>query len=92
MFYIKVRNLEFRDALIGYLKEKYILAAFHYVPLHSAEAGKRLGVFYGTDTHTTVESEKLLRLPMYFNMTKENLNYTLEAVISFFSSDTYGNI
>tara|TARA_B100000686_G_scaffold350673_1_gene447266 strand:+ start:96 stop:1247 length:1152 start_codon:yes stop_codon:yes gene_type:complete len=92
MFYIKVKNLNVRDALIGYLKEKYILAAFHYVPLHTSQAGKRLGVFHGTDTYTTLESERLVRLPMYFNMTKQDLDYTLEAVSSFFISDTFKNI
>ena len=91
MFYIKVKNLEERNELIDYLKERKILAVFHYVPLHTSEAGKRLGVFYGKDTHTTLESERLLRLPMYYNMDEEDLNYILDAVNSFYSN-THRNI
>lgn len=89
MFYIKVKNLKVRNALINYFKEKYILAVFHYVPLHSSLAGKKLGFFHGVDKFTTIESEKLLRLPMYFNIKKEDLDLILEVLRDFFTSDKY---
>ncbi|WP_227938656.1 dTDP-4-amino-4,6-dideoxygalactose transaminase [Alkalihalobacillus deserti] len=66
MFYIKCRNIEERSKLIEYLKENEVLSVFHYVPLHSADAGLVYGVFHGEDRYTTVESERLLRLPMYY--------------------------
>jgi dTDP-4-amino-4,6-dideoxygalactose transaminase len=88
MFYIKVKSLNIRDALIGYLKEKSILAAFHYVPLHSSVAGKRLGVFHGVDSHTTTESERLLRLPMHYKMTVDDLDYVVESIQRFFNVGT----
>jgi dTDP-4-amino-4,6-dideoxygalactose transaminase len=81
-------SLNVRDALIDYLKEKYILAVFHYVPLHSSEAGKRFGVFHGVDTHTTTESDRLLRLPIYYNMTEDDLHYIVESIGKFFNVGT----
>lgn len=72
MFYIKTTNRETRDSFIRYLKESDIQAVFHYVPLHSSQAGKKFGRFHGEDMHTTSESEKLLRLPMYYGMKNEN--------------------
>lgn len=92
MFYIKVRSLKIRSELINYLKERKILAAFHYVPLHSSVAGRRLGVFDGQDIHTTSESERLLRLPMYFNITEDDLNRILDSVLAFFNKHQKGNI
>ena len=68
MFFIKARNLEERTALIRFLKENGIGAVFHYVPLHSSEAGVRLGRFSGEDRYTTRESERLVRLPLYYGM------------------------
>ena len=74
MFYIKVKDIEERTRLIEFLKHKDIGAVFHYVPLHSASAGKKYGFFFGRDIYTTKESERLLRLPMYYGLTKENIN------------------
>lgn len=74
MFYIKVKDIEERTRLIEFLKHKDIGAVFHYVPLHSAPAGKIYGSFFGRDIYTTKESERLLRLPMYYGLTKENIN------------------
>jgi len=68
MFYIKCKNLQERTQLMSYLKEKGIATAFHYIPLHTAEAGKKFGEFFGQDIYTTVESERLLRLPMYYGL------------------------
>ena len=73
MFYIKVKNIEERTRLIEFLKSKDIGAVFHYVPLHSAPAGKKYGVFAGRDIYTTKESERLLRLPMYYGLKKKEI-------------------
>lgn len=84
MFYIKAKDLEERTALIAYLKEQGIGTAFHYVPLHSAEAGTKYGRFHGEDRYTTKESERLLRLPMYYGLTKEDNDRVVEAVHMFY--------
>jgi len=68
MFYIKVRNLEERTEILKYLKQNGVIAVFHYIPLHKAPAGKVFGEFFGEDRYTTKESERLLRLPMYFGI------------------------
>ena len=68
MFYIKARDLTERTELIAFLKEHGVSSVFHYVPLHSAAAGLRFGRFHGEDKYTTAESERLLRLPMYYGL------------------------
>jgi len=68
MFYLKVKNLEERTTLLAYFKKNNILAVFHYIPLHSAPAGLQFGEFHGIDIFTTIESERLIRLPLYFQM------------------------
>ena len=68
MFYIKCKNLDERTKLIAHLKENGINPAFHYIPLHSAPAGLKYGRFHGEDRYTTRESERLLRLPMYYGL------------------------
>ncbi len=70
MFYIKVQDLSERTELINYLKEKNINAVFHYIPLHSSPAGLKFGKFIGEDKYTTTESERLLRLPLYYGLKK----------------------
>lgn len=85
MFYIKVRDLQQRTALLAYLSEREILAVFHYVPLHSAAAGLKYGRFHGEDIYTTVESERLLRLPMYYGLTEQEINYIIECIHDYFS-------
>lgn len=72
MFYIKVKDLDERTELIDYLTKNGINAVFHYIPLHSSPAGKRLGVFHGEDRYTTKESERLVRLPLYYGLTIED--------------------
>lgn len=84
MFYIKAKDLEERTALIKYLKENEILAVFHYVPLHSAPAGKKFGVFHGKDEYTTKESERLIRLPLYYNLKEEDLNKVVDCIYKFY--------
>ncbi len=83
MFYIKVKNLEKRTALLSYLKANGITATFHYIPLHSAPAGRRFGEFHGKDVYTTQESERLLRLPLYYGLTTENIAYIAEKIEQF---------
>jgi dTDP-4-amino-4,6-dideoxygalactose transaminase len=84
MFYIKAKDLKERTALISYLKERKIGAVFHYIPLHSSPAGKRLGRFHGEDVYTTKESERLVRLPMYYGLTEEDLETVVESVTAFY--------
>lgn len=84
MFYIKAHDIEERTALINHLKAKDILAVFHYIPLHTAPAGLKYGRFHGEDVYTTAESEKLLRLPMYYGLTLEQVDYISDKVIEFY--------
>lgn len=85
MFYIKVRDIEERTALAAYLKAKGILAVFHYVPLHSAPAGLRFGRFHGEDKYTTNTFERLLRLPMYYGLTEDEVTYICETIAEFYN-------
>jgi dTDP-4-amino-4,6-dideoxygalactose transaminase len=85
IFYVKVRDLQERSRLISFLKENGVAAAFHYVPLHSSEAGKRFGRFHGQDSHTTRESDRLLRLPLYYGLAQDQVNYVVQLVRSFFA-------
>ncbi len=84
IFYIKTSGLEQRQALIRYLKERDILTAFHYVPLHSAEAGLKFGRFDGEDKYTTSESERLLRLPMHYFLSDEDAAAVAKAIAGFY--------
>ena len=84
MFYLKTKDLEERTALINFLKEKDILAVFHYVPLHSAPAGLKYGRFHGEDVYTTKESDRLVRLPLYYGLKPEEVAYICEQVKAFY--------
>lgn len=84
MFYIKAKDLEERTYLIQYLKGKGIMAVFHYIPLHTSPAGKKFGEFHGVDQNTTKESERLLRLPLYFGLRKEQVHYIVEQIKGFY--------
>jgi len=84
MFYIKVRDLETRTKLIETLKSRDILSVFHYVPLHSAKAGLQYGEFIGVDNYTTKESERLLRLPMYFGLKEDEILLGINTINDFF--------
>ena len=85
MFYIKTKDLEERSKLIAFLKKNGIGAVFHYIPLHSSPAGQQFGRFHGEDKYTTKESERLLRLPMYYGLEKKDIEYVVNAVNGFFS-------
>ena len=84
IFYIKAKDLKERTALLSYLKENGVGAVFHYIPLHSAPAGKKYGRFVGEDRYTTKESERLIRLPMYFGITEEETDYVIHKIKEFF--------
>lgn len=86
MYYLKLRDLQQRTDFIAYLKEHDIYSAFHYIPLHSAPAGMKFGRFAGNDEFTTIESERLTRLPMYYNMADEDIEHVIEATKKFFRS------
>jgi dTDP-4-amino-4,6-dideoxygalactose transaminase len=84
MFYIKVKDIEERSKLIQYLKDKGVSSVFHYIPLHTSPAGKQYGRFYGTDRWTTRESERLLRLPMYYGLEERDLDKVVGLICDFF--------
>ncbi|WP_455534668.1 dTDP-4-amino-4,6-dideoxygalactose transaminase [Roseburia inulinivorans] len=84
MFYIKVKDLEERTRFISYMKEREIDCVFHYVPLHSAPAGRKFGRFNGEDKYTTKESERLVRLPMYYGMRKEDAGRVIDTIRKFY--------
>ena len=83
MYYIKVKDLRVRTKLLAYLKERGILSVFHYVPLHSATAGKKFGRFHGEDVYTTKESVRLCRLPMYYCVSLEEAAEVVKALKEF---------
>lgn len=84
MFYIKVKDLKDRTALIQYLKENNISSVFHYIPLHTAPAGEKYGRFHGEDIYTTKESERLLRLPMYYKLRSDDIHYICSKIKEFY--------
>jgi len=86
MYYIKAKDLEERTKLLSYLMENGIKAVFHYVPLHSSQAGRRFGRFCGEDVYTTKESERLVRLPLYYQIGEENVEYVIGKVKKFYEN------
>ena len=84
MFYIKCKDLDERTALISHAKENGVMLVFHYIPLHSAPAGKKFGRFNGEDIYTTKESERLVRLPLYYNITKEDRDKVIKTIQNFY--------
>ncbi len=85
MFYIKVRDIEERSDLIKFLKARGVETVFHYIPLHTAPAGLKWGRFHGKDRYTTAESERLLRLPMYYKLSEEDIDTVVEGIKAFYS-------
>ena len=85
MFYIKTKDLDERTDFIAYMKENNILTVFHYVPLHSAPAGLKFGRFHGEDEYTTKESNRLVRLPMYFDLELEQVDEICNKVKEFYA-------
>ena len=86
MFYLKCKDLEERTEFIDFLKKNEILAVFHYIPLHSAPAGKSFGRFNGEDVYTTKESERLVRLPLYYGIKEEEVEYIIGKVKEFYKN------
>ena len=84
MFYVKCKDLNERTALIAHLKKHDIQASFHYVPLHSSPAGEKFGRFSGKDVYTTVESDRLVRLPMYYGLKRDDLERVVSCVKGFY--------
>ena len=85
MYFIKCKDLQERSELSAFLKERGIVAVFHYIPLHSAAAGRKYGRFHGEDRYTTVESERLLRLPMYYGLSQEDCATVIQALHDFYA-------
>ncbi len=85
MYYLKCRDLEERTEFINYLKEQGVQAVFHYIPLHSAPAGLKYGRFEGEDRYTTAESDRLVRLPMYYRLTEQDRDQVIRAVTAFYA-------
>lgn len=83
MYFIKVKDLETRTDLIRYLREKGVCSVFHYVPLHSSKAGIRFGRFHGEDVYTTKESERLMRLPMFYNLDMKDVEYVARCILDY---------
>lgn len=84
VFYLKCKDTKTRDELICFLRDKDVKSTFHYIPLHSAPAGMKYGRFDGVDEHTTKDSGRLIRLPLYYQMQVADRDYIIEAVRSFF--------
>lgn len=84
MFYIKCKNLEERTELINFLNDNDILAIFHYIPLHNSEAGLKYGRFHGRDRYTTKESERLVRLPLYYGIDEKDVDYIINKIFDYY--------
>lgn len=84
IFYLKTQSEKIRDQLISYLKQHHIQAVFHYLPLHNTKMGERHGKFIGKDKHTLETSQRIIRLPLYSSMTKEETSYVIEIIMQFF--------
>jgi dTDP-4-amino-4,6-dideoxygalactose transaminase len=87
IFYIKVKNLDERTKLLNFLRENGIYAVFHYVPLHSSPAGLKFGRFFGEDVFTTKESERLIRLPLFYSIKDEEINYVVNEIYKFYDKE-----
>ncbi|WP_343248572.1 dTDP-4-amino-4,6-dideoxygalactose transaminase [Diplocloster hominis] len=86
MFYLKLSDLNERSTFISYLKANGIQSTFHYIPLHSSPAGKKFGRYHGEDKFTTKESERLVRLPLYYNLLTEDQNKVIDNVLNYFDN------
>jgi len=84
LFYLKLANLLLREKFIAFLAKKNISAVFHYIPLHSSPAGRKCSIFHGSDSHTTIDSERLVRLPIYDAMDASEQGYVIGSVKEFF--------
>ena len=87
MYYIKLRDLEDRSAFIRHMKDRGVVTVFHYVPLHSSPAGEKFGRFHGEDRYTTSESDRLVRLPLYYGLTPEDQQYVIRTAMEYFKEN-----
>lgn len=87
LFWLKLRDFADRTAFIHYLKQNGILTVFHYIPLHSSPAGERFGQFVGEDRFTTKESERLVRLPLFYNLSYQDQQRVIETTLHYFERD-----
>lgn len=87
MFFLKLKDLNHRTRFIEYLNHAGIQAVFHYIPLHSSPAGKRFGIFNSSDRYTTIESERLVRLPMYYGLTGHEIEMVCDSALKFFNEN-----
>ena len=85
MFYVKVKDITERTEFISFLAENGVHSVFHYIPLHTAPAGQKFGRFHGEDRYTTAESERLARLPMYYGLSLEQVDYICDVIYKFFA-------
>ncbi|MCI6582604.1 MAG: dTDP-4-amino-4,6-dideoxygalactose transaminase [Oscillospiraceae bacterium] len=85
MFYVKLKDISVRTQFIEYLKKHGVYSVFHYIPLHSAPAGEKFGRFSGEDEYTTRESERLVRLPMYYGITDDDVEKVIRVTMEFFN-------
>ena len=90
MYYIKLKDLKQRTEFLSYMRENGVCCVFHYIPLHSSSAGMRFGTFHGEDKYTTLESERLARLPMYYGMSEIDLKYVIKKTLEFFDEKMGG--
>lgn len=86
IFYIKCKDINERSKLINHLKTNDIYSVFHYVPLHSSPAGSKFGTFIGKEDFTTKESERILRLPLHFNISLENIYFIVKKIDEFYNA------
>ena len=84
MYYVKLKDLEERTKFIAYMKEAGVQCTFHYIPLHSAPAGQKFGIFSGNDECTTSESDRLVRLPLYYQFSEEDRDKVITCIKNFF--------
>ena len=87
MFYLKCKDLTDRTQFINAMRAKEIGCVFHYVPLHSAPAGLKFGRFNGKDVYTTHESERLVRLPLYYSISSEDMKYVIANAIAYLENN-----
>jgi dTDP-4-amino-4,6-dideoxygalactose transaminase len=83
-FYILLKDIKTRERLVAHLRAKGIHAVFHYVPLHSSPAGSKYGRAHGTMTNTDALSARILRLPLYYELTEDVLDEIVSAITEFF--------
>lgn len=88
MYYLKCKDIDTRQKYIEFMKTNDIYCTFHYVPLHSAPAGLKFGVFNGSDEHTTSDSDRLVRLPLYYNITDNDVDRVIEKTLEFFTIES----